>query len=247
MSEKRKSGASVPRATTSKYQPSAPSSTMTYVLGGIAILVIAGLVIGGIWWSGRDKGTADQSALASSSTMIVGPENAPLIDVFEDPLCPVCKLFEQQSGPAITAAVNEGKLRVRYHTLNFLDSKSATGDFSSRAAGALTCVAQEQNTELFFRFHSALFAAQPPEGAGDISSAGLARLATDQGATPATAECITGNEKVGQAKANAATSSDELKKAAGQVGTPSVLHDGKPVEGLLDGSGWLDGILAGKS
>ncbi|WP_040004399.1 DsbA family protein [Gordonia alkanivorans] len=248
MSEKRKSGASVPRATTSKYQPSAPSSTMTYVLGGIAILVIAGLVIGGIWWSGRDKGTADQSALASSSTMIVGPENAPLIDVFEDPLCPVCKLFEQQSGPAITAAVNEGKLRVRYHTLNFLDSKSATGDYSSRAAGALTCVAQEQNTDLFLRFHSALFAAQPAEdGTGNITSPELARLATEQGATPATAKCITDNEKVAQAQQNAATSSDELKKAAGQVGTPSVLHDGKPVEGLLDGSGWLDGILAGKS
>ena len=37
----------MPRTTNSKYQPSAPSNTMTYVLGGIAVLVIAGLVIGG--------------------------------------------------------------------------------------------------------------------------------------------------------------------------------------------------------
>ena len=168
----------MPRTTNSKYQPSAPSNTMTYVLGGIAVLVIAGLVIGGIWWSGRDQGDTDQAALASSSTMIVGPETAPLIDVFEDPMCPVCKVFEQQSGPAITKAVTEGKLRVRYHTLHFLNSRSATGDYSSRAAGALTCVADEQNTDLFLRFHSALFAAQPPEdGTGNITSPELARLA----------------------------------------------------------------------
>jgi len=247
VSKKRKPGASVPRTTNSKYQPSAPSNTMTYVLGGIAVLVIAGLVIGGIWWSGRDQGDTDQAALASSSTMIVGPETAPLIDVFEDPMCPVCKVFEQQSGPAITKAVTEGKLRVRYHTLHFLNSRSATGDYSSRAAGALTCVADEQNTDLFLRFHSALFAAQPPEdGTGNISSPELARLATEQGATPATATCITDNAKVAQAEENAQKSTDELSKATGgQVGTPTVLHDGEPVNGVLEGTGWLDSILGG--
>ncbi|MBD0859633.1 DsbA family protein [Gordonia sp. zg691] len=248
MSKQRKPGASVPRTTKSKYQPSAPSNTMTYVLGGIAVLVIAGLVIGGIWWSGRDKGeAADQSALASSSTMIVGPENAPLIDIFEDPLCPVCKLFEQQSGPAITKAVTEGQLRVRYHTLNFLNSKSASGDYSSRAAGALKCVAEEQNADLFLRFHSALYTSQPAEdGTGNITSPELARMATAQGATPATAQCITDNAKVAQAEENAKKSTDELSKATGgQVGTPSVLHDGKTVEGVLDGTGWLEDILGG--
>ncbi|WP_168705504.1 DsbA family protein [Gordonia paraffinivorans] len=247
MSQKRKSGASVPRTTKSKYQPSAPSSTMTYVLGGVALLVVAALVIGGIWWSKRDKGEADQSALAASSTMIVGPENAPLIDIFEDPMCPVCKVFEQQSGAAITAAVKEGKLRVRYHTLNFLNSQSGPGDYSSRAAGALTCVAQERNTDLFLRFHSALFAAQPPEGSGNITSPELARLATEQGATPATAKCITDNEKVAEAEANAEKSSEELSKANnGRVGTPTVLHDGKPVQNL-SGNAWLDEILDAKN
>ena len=108
MSDKRKSGASVPKTTKSKYQPSANSSRTTYILGGLAILVVAALVIFGVYWSQRDKGDADQAALAANATMIAGPESAPTIDIFIDPLCPYCAQFEKAYGPQISTAITDG-------------------------------------------------------------------------------------------------------------------------------------------
>ncbi|MDL9938901.1 thioredoxin domain-containing protein [Gordonia sp. ABSL1-1] len=243
----RNAGASVPRATKSKYQPKATSSTMTYVLGGLAVAVIAALVITVVVLNNkRSSEGADEAVLAANATMTVGNATAPTIDVFEDPLCPICAEFEAQFGKELNAAVTGGKVRVRFHTLDFLNGASASGDYSSRAAGALTCVAGENNAALYLKFHSALFADQPKEnGDTDHSNADLARIATQQGATPATAQCITSGAKIGEAKAKAEESTTQLAKAlGGKAGTPSVLHNGEPVELNAD---WLQNIIGAPS
>ncbi|MGV9796211.1 DsbA family protein [Gordonia sp. NPDC003422] len=243
MNDKRKSGASVPKTTKSKYQPSANSSRMTYILGGLAILVVAALVIGGIFWSQRDKGSADDSALSANATMIAGPGTAPTIDLFEDPLCPICGQFEKQYGQQINAAITGNKIRVRFHTLDFLNQKSASGDYSVRAAGALTCVAAEGNTDVYLKFHSALFSNQPQEGgSSDLTNADLARIAGEQGASPATTKCIADGAKVGEAGDKATASFEELQKVLGdQAGTPTVLHNGEAVD--ISNTNWLNDII----
>lgn len=242
MSDKRKSGASVPKATKSKYQPSANSSRTTYILGGLAILVIAALVIFGVYWSQRDKGDADQAALAANATMTVGPESAPTVDIFIDPLCPYCAQFEKTYGQQISTAVTDGKLRARYHSLHFLDEGSASGNYSSRAGGALTCVAASGNSQVFLKYLAAIYAGQPKEnGASDLSNADLARIAGEQGADAATTKCIADGAKVDEAHAKGEESWNQLHTVLGdQTGTPAVLHDGKPVD--TSNTNWLTDI-----
>nr|WP_085949522.1 thioredoxin domain-containing protein [Gordonia effusa] len=222
---------------------------MTYVLAGLAVVVIAGLVIGGVIWnSQRNKGGVDDKVLAENASLIVGSAEAGhTIDVFEDFLCPACGAFEKQSGEEVVKAVEDGKLRVRFHMLNFLDSKSASGDYSSRAAGAAQCVAAGEKPEVFLKFHSALFNQQPQEGgSSDFSNADLARIAGEQGANATTQKCISDGAKIDQAKAAADASQTQLAKASGgQVGTPTVLSAGAPLN--ISDANWLKNLLAAKA
>ncbi len=215
------------------YQPSSTSSVGTYILSGLAVVLIAGLVIGGVIWnSQRNKGGVDEKVLSENASLIVGSATAAnTIDVFEDFMCPMCGMFEQQSGTAIVKAVDDGKLRVRFHLLTFLDKSSASGNYSSRAAAAAQCVGTGEKSDVFLKFHSALFAQQPKENsAADLSNADLARIAGDQGASDATQKCIADGAKLDQAKAAAEASQTQLAKAAGgRVSTPSVLSAGADV------------------
>ncbi|NMO01860.1 DsbA family protein [Gordonia sp. TBRC 11910] len=243
-----KQSGSIPKAGKG-YQPSSTSSTLTYVLVGLAVVVIAGLVIGGVVWnSQRNKGGVDEKVLTENASLIVGANDAGhTIDVFEDFMCPICGSFEKQSGQAIVRAVDDGKLRVRFHMLNFLDSRSPSGDYSSRAAGAAQCVATGEKPEVFLKFHSALFAQQPQEGGtSDHSNADLAKIAADQGASAATQKCIADGAKVSQAKQAAQASETQLAKATGgQVGTPTVLSAGAPLD--VSDPNWLSTLLSAKA
>lgn len=219
------------------------------MLAGAAAAVIVALVVGGILWnSSRDEGgEVNESVLNQNASLIIGaPNAATTIDVFEDFLCPYCKQFEEQSGPAIQRAVDAGTLRVRYHMLTFLNQASASGDYSSRAAGALQCVGGEGQREVFAKFHAALFAAQPAEnGNSDLSNADLARIAAEQGATPDIQQCISSGAKVAEANTAAEESQNQLAKATGgQAATPTVLSGGDPVGDIMNGTGWLDNLLA---
>ena len=91
-------------------------------------------------------------------------------------------------------------------------------------------------------FHSALFAAenQPAEsGSSDLTNDQLAALASSSGASAA-ADCITSGQNVEAAAAAATASSDTLSQATGgKVATPTVLHDGAPVQLTVN---WLSDL-----
>lgn len=244
MSNKKKQ--SVPKVSGGKYQPRAQSSTTTYILAGLAVVVIAAVVIGGIIWnSNGDKGTADTNALASSATFTAGDAAAPVtIDMFEDFQCPACRNLEEASGPALTDAINSGQLQVRYHMLNFLDKRSGSGDYSSRTAGAMKCVAAGEDQDVQLAFHSKLFQEQPVEGDVDHSNQELAAYAKDVGADEATQQCIADGAEVAAAQDSAKQSQEELSTAlGGQVGTPSVLRDGKQVT-VTNGPEWVEQLIS---
>ncbi len=245
MSDRRKSAA--PKGSPG-YQPRASSSASTYVLVGVGAVVILALVVGGILWnSSRDPERADEAVLSENAALIIGTPSAPLtIDVFEDFMCPYCRTFEQQSAPAIATAIGNDSLRVRYHLLTFLNRQSSSGNYSSRAAGAAQCVGEAENRDVFLRFHAALFEDQPEEGgSSDHSNADLARIAGEQGASAATQQCIADGARVEQADAAAKQSQTQLSKATGgQAATPTVLSGGEPVDGIMDGTAWLDQLLA---
>lgn len=217
---------------------------------GVAVAVVVALVILGFVFNAnksKDLGPVSDTVLNENAALIVGAPAAPkTIDVFEDFMCPSCKEFEQQSGQAIIDAVNTGTLRVRYHMLTFLNARSASGDYSERAAGALQCVGAAKDPALFFRFHTALFAAQPAEGGdSDHSNAELAQIAAAQGAGQPTQDCIATNAKLAEAKQAAAQSQTQLEKALdGAAATPTVLLNGESVPDITGGPEWLTKILA---
>lgn len=230
-----------------KAAPQPTSSRSTYILGGVAVLVIAVVVIAGVLWSSnrskpRNEGyggvsnAAVQVSADENGVVLMGlPDAATTIDLFEDPMCPYCGQLENTNGQEIAQAVDEGTLAVRYHTLDFLNRLSASGDYSTRAAGALLCVADSGDAIAFSAFHSALFSEdnQPEEnGSSDHSNADLAQLAKDAGAGDAAVTCISDGAKVEQAAAAAQTGREALA-ATGAAGTPAViLADGTVVDAL---------------
>lgn len=230
------------------------------IIGGIAIAVIAIIVIVGVVFTqqqaavqGEGYGSSNQSVASANADGVVnvvkpGANPKVTLDIYEDALCPICAQFEKQFGQQINQAIDDGSLAVNYHMLNFLDPKSFSGTYSTRAAAALLCVAQDGGPQpgLYLGFHSALFNAdnQPEEsGTSDLSNDQLAALATTGGASAETATCISTGANVAAAQASATTSTGTLSKATGgQVGTPTVVKDGVPVPQLsVD---WLTNLLA---
>ncbi|WP_308192311.1 DsbA family protein [Gordonia zhenghanii] len=229
--------------TNAKYEPQATSSRMSYILIGLGVLVVVVVVVGGyLWQSNKTYPPVEDKVLAQNASFIVGERTAPeTIDVFEDFNCPHCKEFEASSGPAIQAKVTDGTVRVRYHMLNFLDSDSESGDFSSRGAGAILCVARNDDRDAFWKLHSALFA----KSGDDPSNAEIAKLAADAGAGPASQKCIADGALVDEARAMADESSTQLENSNdGNVMTPSVLSAGSQVDGIMEGPAWLDDLIA---
>nr|WP_183373213.1 thioredoxin domain-containing protein [Gordonia humi] len=211
---------------------------------GLGAVIVVALVVFGVLYMTRDKGgPVDDKVLAENAAFIVGDKAAPdTIDVFEDFQCPHCKDFEASSGAAIQQKVADGAIRVRFHMLNFLDSESDSGDFSSRGAGAVLCVARNGgDRDVFWKLHSALFA----KSGDDPSNAEIATLAADAGATPEAQKCITDGALVDEARSMADQSSKQLANSNdGNVATPTVLSAGTRVDGITDGTGWLDDVIA---
>ena len=230
------------------------------IIGGVAIAVILIIIGVGVVFTqrqaavqGEGYGGSTQSVASANADGVVnvikpGAKPKVTIDIYEDALCPICAQFEKQFGQQINQAVDEGTLAVNYHMLTFLDPKSFSGTYSTRAAAALLCVAQEDGTEAgrYLGFHSASFNpdTQPEEsGTEDLSNEQLAALATSNGASADAATCITTGANAAAAEASATTSTATLSAATnGRVGTPTVVKDGAPVPELT--ADWLSNLLA---
>lgn len=235
---------------------SSGSNRTQLIIGAVAIVVIVVVIVIGLVLNKRE--TAVQSEGYGLSTQSVATETNGIvtvskpgstpevsIDLYEDALCPICAEFERQFGQQINKAVDDGTLAVNYHMLDFLNKSSFSGDYSTRAAGALLCVAQQSGSQpgVYLGFHSALFAAdnQPAEsGSSDLTNDQLAALATSSGASAA-ADCISSGQNVAAAGDSATASSATLSQATGgTVATPTVVHNGAPVQLSVS---WLSDLL----
>jgi protein-disulfide isomerase len=240
------------------------------IIGGIAIVLITAVIVLGIVLNRKETavqsegyGSSTHSVATAGGGGVVTVSAAPpptgstgstgstpvAIDVYEDALCPVCAEFERQFGQQINQAVDQGTLKVNYHMLNFLNPNSFSKDYSTRAAAALLCVAQQGGSRpgLYLDYHAALFSPdhQPTEGGtSDLTNQQLADLATAQGAPAAAAQCISSGQNVAAAAASAKSSTATLSGiTGGRVATPTVVKDGATVDLTVD---WLSKML-GKS
>jgi protein-disulfide isomerase len=102
-----------------------------------------------------------------------------VVDTYIDFLCPFCRMFEEQSGPALWAMAAEGDISLVKHPLGFLDGLSTTA-YSSRASAASACAADGGR---FPQYVVALYAHQPPEGGPGLSDEQLIEIGIAVGLT----------------------------------------------------------------
>jgi protein-disulfide isomerase len=176
--------------------------------------------------------------------VFVGSEAAPkTIDVFNEPMCPPCGSFIRSFASDIDTAVNNKKLAVRYHLLDFLDDKSHSKNYSTRAVAATYCVAAQNDPKLYTAFYSGLFASdfQPQEGAAeDRTDSELAQLAKTVGVDASAIACIKSGDDVGTAKAKSASAATTLS-GLNASGTPLVWDGNKAVN--YQDPGWLTRLI----
>lgn len=109
-----------------------------------------------------------------------GPASgAPVVDIYEDFLCPHCQVFHTAQSAGLETLVTDGAITLRNHPRPMLDTKSTPPGYSSRAANAAVA-AFTQDPVLYFRVSDALYENQPgPEG---LTNQELVNLAVDAGA-----------------------------------------------------------------
>ncbi|MFC7788916.1 DsbA family protein [Microbacterium sp. MAHUQ-60] len=163
---------------------------------GISIAVVVVLVALGalvVWMNNQanDAGPAPSSSKSfdAETGAITFGEGEDVVDVFVDFQCPVCKSFEDQFGPQLEKAAEDGKITLAYHPIAILDRFSQGTEYSSRSANAAVCVA-ESAPEKYLDFAQALFDNQPQENTSGLDNAQLAEFAKQVGADEA-ASCIT--------------------------------------------------------
>ena len=202
---------------------------------------------------GYGTATRSTAAIDDSGTITVSTGSpAASFSVYEDPLCPFCAQFDRQYGQQIAQAVDEGRVGVDYHLLNFLDRGSGSGSYSTRATAALMCAATHLGPTpgAWAALHSTLFDedVQPAENSvEDMTNGQLAQYAADAGtgaglaadAAPitATTECIDSGAMLPTVTTAFEASSATLTPLVGGVRSPVIVHDGAVVD--VDQSDWL--------
>ncbi len=210
---------------------STDNTTRWIVIAMVALVVVTGVVFSLFSQNNKESASLaglDGTTLKPAITSTIDTANgsaisfdngaATTIDVWEDPQCPVCKLFADANGSYLESLVREKKANVRYHVLSFL------GDESVRAANASFCAADEGQ---YLDFHKALYAVQSPlENSGFWSNETLVKMGKKIGITSTTFEnCVTKGSKVDLVQANY----DSMSKF-GVQGTPTVFINGKKWE-----------------
>lgn len=175
------------------------------------------------------------------------------VQLYVDYRCPYCGQFESTNGATLDQIVSSGQVTLELTPLSFLD-RIGTDYYSSRAAGALACVADAQpeaawdvNRHLFDR------SVQPAESTPGLDNDALID-AVDAGAgglNDDARSCIETEKFVPFAQAlNSWAFANPVPHAEDPdlaiTGTPFVVVDGVPYSGALDDSGAFTKFLAGQ-
>ena len=94
----------------------------------------------------------------NSVTMAQPGVTKPVIDVYEDFQCPMCRSFEQANGGMIQQLADQGKVKVVYHPFTIFSAEPQQAN-SIRAWAAAKCAPATR----WARYHNALYASQPAE------------------------------------------------------------------------------------
>jgi protein-disulfide isomerase len=139
------------------------------------------------------------------------------VDAYIDFICPFCRTFEEENGPAIDSLVDRGLITLVYHPLGFLDRLSTTR-YSTRAAAASGCASDGDH---FRPYVYALYENQPAEGSAGLSAEQLLQVGVQGGLGQDFSRCVFAAAYTEWAEYVTAQAI-----AGGVSGTPSVYVDG---------------------
>ncbi|HET7820102.1 MAG TPA: thioredoxin domain-containing protein [Ornithinibacter sp.] len=170
-------------------QKSQGSGANRIVVATVVVVVAIIAVVGGVVWSQNQKeaATGTSTAVPAGASMgkgypafanVTAAAGAPTVDLYEDFQCPICAQFEAALGSTFQGLAQEGKLKLNYHVLNFLDDKTGAKNSTPAANGAFCAAADGK----FQEFHNAIFANQVAEGQ-DVTDAELGAWAATAGLT----------------------------------------------------------------
>ena len=131
----------------------------------IVVLFAVGLVFYIVTSSHKKHAATGEGAIRVTSSKLVTDQGKPkaVLTLYEDFLCPACGKFERDFGSTVNKLIEIGAIAADYNMVTILNSPQ-TQNYSSRAAAAANCVADE-SIEAFQRFHQALYSPdiQPDE------------------------------------------------------------------------------------
>jgi protein-disulfide isomerase len=115
-----------------------------------------------------------------------------VVDVYVDPICPYCGVFERANGSDLAALAAEPGVTVSYHLMTIMDNQSLGTHYSVRAANAMAVVA-DLDPNRFQAFMAAMFAegVQPDEGTKGMNDAEIAAIAQGVGVPESVTEHFT--------------------------------------------------------
>ena len=233
-----------------------PWAWVTLAATIVVVIVGVGLVVAHPWRSSSSSpsrsATTTPPPPAADAVVLkvlddgvyVGSSAAPnTIDIFNEPMCPPCGSFIRSNSNDIESAVNNKKLAVRYHLLDFLDDKSRSKNYSARAVAATYCVAGQTDPKVYMAFYAGIFASdfQPQENAPEDRTDGeLATLAKTVGGDANVISCIKSGQDVSTGKAKS-EAGDVTLSGFNANGTPFV-WDGTKAVNYQDPT-WLTKLL----
>ncbi|MBD8519127.1 DsbA family protein [Plantibacter sp. CFBP 8804] len=149
--------------------------------------LISAIILSGCVGSEAMPSEEEDSYPTSSLTGVVGAvefdggyislgSGATVIDLYLDPLCPYCKIFEADSGQLLFDEVDDGRATLRIHPVALLDRLSVGTNYSTRAAASIVDVAASHPFALP-GYLSAVFANQPAENTPGLSDQELVSIA----------------------------------------------------------------------
>lgn len=191
---------------------------------------------------------AATARLEGSGAIVVGRGTPKItVEVYAEPYCPPCAEFSRQHRQQLDAAVADGKIELRLRVVTFLDPKSPSGDYSTRALSALIAVAgiDGDRPGVFLAFQNALFDPdnQPDEGAAkDLTNAQIAVLAEKAGVSR-TAITAFGTDAVVNIAGQAPKENQAALEKLGGDSVPTVTVNGKVIDHRK--SDWLTRALGG--
>jgi len=160
----------------------------------LAAVVVATAAVGGIGAieasataPAAAPGHVPAGATADKAGLVVSVGRV-RVDIYLDYLCPECRIAEGSFAPVLTRLESEHEISLVYHPLGFLDSYSSPAGYSSRAAAAAACAADQGKLAAYT---SVLYGRQPPERGPGLSTEQLIAAGTAAGITaPSFASCV---------------------------------------------------------